>query len=252
MCLVLPRLHHLHVAAPSLYAANFLRIASAFRGNREHVQKTFHSSFLPAKFEFKDAEEKEPFVEDVRQAVYATCLASYVQGMKIIFEADKLNKWDIDYSNVVQIWKAGCIIQSDHISSLLHEILASKSFMREHEHSLLCNPTVADELKAGFESLKRVVVRGAVGNAVIPSLARRWSTSSMRVMWICRRSSMRRSWITLASICMIPRILIGILGCRRRGRGIMSGSLHESSSCSAIVAGIFFSTTTLGALYVIN
>jgi 6-phosphogluconate dehydrogenase len=161
----------LHVSAPSLSTAHFLRIASAFRGNREHVQKVFHSSFLPENIEFKNDEEKETFIEDLRQAVYATCLASYVQGMNIIFEADNQNRWDINYSNVVQIWKAGCIIQSDHISSLLYDIFVSKSFTSENDHSLLYHSTVADELKATFDSLKKVVVRGTLGNAVIPSLS---------------------------------------------------------------------------------
>jgi 6-phosphogluconate dehydrogenase len=135
------------------------------------VQKTFHGSFLPEKFEFKDEKEEEGFVEDLRKAVYAACLASYVQGLNIIFEADRQNKWCIDYCNVVQIWKAGCIIQSDHISSLLYDIFVSKSFTSENDHSLLYHPTVADELKAGFESLKKVVVKGTIGNAVIPALS---------------------------------------------------------------------------------
>lgn len=53
----------------------------------------------------------------------------------------------------------------------MYGIFASKSFTSENNHSLLYHPAVADELKAGFASLKKVVVKGTLGNAVIPSLS---------------------------------------------------------------------------------
>jgi len=161
----------LHIPAPTLITAHFLRIVSAFRGQREHVKETFHGSFPALQYEVKDEKEKDAFIEDLRQAVYATCLASYVQGISIIDAADHKNKWSINYGNIVQIWRAGCIIQADHINSLLAEIFHPESKSKHKNHNLLYEPSIVSEMKATFEPLKRVVLKGVELNAVIPSMS---------------------------------------------------------------------------------
>lgn len=161
----------LHVPAPTLSTAHYLRIVSAFRGQREHVKETFHGSFLPSKLDFSDSKEKDSFIEDLRKAVYATCLASYVQGISIIDAADKKNKWSINYGNIVQIWRAGCIIQADHINSILAKIFHPDSKAKHKNHNLLYEPSIVSELKAGFEPLKRIVLKGVEINAIIPSMS---------------------------------------------------------------------------------
>lgn len=161
----------LHVPAPTLSTAHYLRIVSAYRGQRRLVKETFHGSFLPTKFTFKDSAEHDAFIEDLRRAVYTTCLAAYVQGISIIDVADKQNKWSISFSNIVQIWRAGCIIQADHISSILSAIFHPSSTAPHKNHNLLFEPTIVSELKAGFEPLKRTVLRATEANAVIPSMS---------------------------------------------------------------------------------
>lgn len=161
-----------HIPAPTLSTAHFLRIASADLAQREHVKRTFHGSFTPTKIELKDPAEKGlgQFVEDLRWAVYTACLASYVQGLCIIDKADREYGWSVDFPTIVQVWRAGCIIQSDHIADLLEGIFTSPSSHSE-ARNLLYSPTIVSELKRSFEPLKRVVVQGVSHNAVIPSLS---------------------------------------------------------------------------------
>lgn len=158
----------LHVPAPTLSTAHYLRIASAYRGDRRHIKETFHGSFLPGKIQFNDTQSREKFIEDLRRAVYATCLVAYVQGMNIIDVADKENKWSINYPNIVQIWRAGCIIQSDYISSLLSPIYSSPSL---RPHNLLYAPSIASELRSNFVSLKKIVAMGVESNSITPSMS---------------------------------------------------------------------------------
>ncbi|KAG4029488.1 hypothetical protein MFRU_015g00320 [Monilinia fructicola] len=159
----------LHVPAPTLSTAHYLRIVSAYRGHRQHVNEAFHDSFKPSKIEVKDEGEGEKIVEDLRRAIYTTCLAAYVQGMSIISKANSQNKWNIDFANIVQIWRAGCIIQSSHISSILSQIYTSPPSSETPD--LLYAPTVVSELTAGFEPLKRIVMIGVQHNAVTPSIS---------------------------------------------------------------------------------
>lgn len=155
---------NLHIPAPTLTTAHDLRIASADRAQRAKVRSVFHGLFEPSTIE---VDKKACFLEDLRLAVYTACLASYVQGMNIISKADLEHKWLINYNNVVQIWRAGCIIQADHITDMLEESFSTPS----DDHNLLYSPKVTAELKHGFESLKTVVLKGTESNAVIPSLS---------------------------------------------------------------------------------
>jgi 6-phosphogluconate dehydrogenase len=160
----------LHVPAPTLSTAHYLRIASAYRGQRKHVQETFHGAFLPSPISLTDEAEKVEVIEDLRRAVYTTCLASFVQGISIIDVANAENKWSISFPSIIQIWRSGCIIASDHISSLLHSIFHSPDTQHKN-HNLLFEPLIVAELKAGFEPLKRLVRRGVDCNAVVPSMS---------------------------------------------------------------------------------
>lgn len=161
---------HQHVPAPTLSTAHYLRIVSSDRSQREHVKKTFHGSFDLEKIKINNDEEKKQFLEDLRSAVYSTCLSSYVQGMNIIYVADKQNKWAIDYEHIVQIWRNGCIIRADHIADILDEIFSKKHDSNE-QRNLLYEPQIANELKSSFPSLKRIVAKGVEVNAVIPSIS---------------------------------------------------------------------------------
>lgn len=162
----------LHVPAPTLSTAHYLRIASGDRAQREHVKRSFHGSFLPSKIEFQDKKERDEYLEDLRTAVYTTCLASYIQGMNIINVADRQNQWSIDYKAVVQIWRAGCIIRCDHIADILEPIMEAIAQSKKlSDHNLLYRPRVVEDLRKGFPSLIRVVMQGTESNAVICSIS---------------------------------------------------------------------------------
>jgi 6-phosphogluconate dehydrogenase len=158
----------LHIPAFTLNIAHAFRLASAYRGDREQANKTFQGGFPPQELKVSD---KAAFVEDLRKATYAACLASYIQGINVIAAADKLHEWDINYAQVWQIWRAGCIIQADYISD---EILApvfkapsaDASRMRlEHD------ARTARDVCNVFPSLRRVVAKAVETDQVAPALS---------------------------------------------------------------------------------
>ncbi|KAL3417734.1 6-phosphogluconate decarboxylating [Phlyctema vagabunda] len=159
----------LHIPAPTLAVAHSLRLASADRAQRVHAESVFGKDTFGSatKIKFSDYLEKAAFLDDLRVAVYINCLTSYIQGMNIISAADISHKWNISYSSIVQIWRAGCIIQADYIASLLESIYAEP----RKDHNLLYEDKIAAELKKGFEALKRIVLRTTDANAVLPSLS---------------------------------------------------------------------------------
>ncbi|KAL8879216.1 MAG: hypothetical protein Q9198_003131 [Flavoplaca austrocitrina] len=156
----------LHVPAPSLTTAHFIRLASAFRADRKQVKDAFGGQF-PVR-EWGEAEgDKKSILESLRRAIYATFLASFVEGINIIDQADQENQWNIDYSAVVQIWRNGCIIKADYITDMLADIFKQPKV----DLDLLHNKRVARELKQAFPALKEIVMKGVEHDAIIPSLS---------------------------------------------------------------------------------
>ncbi|KAL8785490.1 MAG: hypothetical protein Q9213_003316 [Squamulea squamosa] len=156
----------LHVPAPSLTTAHFIRLASAFRNERKQVKEAFGGQFAVQEWS-EAAGEKKGILESLRKAVYAAFLASFVEGISIIDQADQENRWNIDYSAVVQIWRNGCIIRADYITDMLADIFGKP----KTDLDLLHNERVAQELKNAFPALKEIVSKGVEHNTVVPSLS---------------------------------------------------------------------------------
>ncbi|KAL8739163.1 MAG: hypothetical protein Q9181_000192 [Wetmoreana brouardii] len=156
----------LHVPAPSLTTAHFIRLASAFRADRKQMKEAFGGHF-PVE-EWSEAKgDNKAVIESLRKAVYAAFLASFAEGLNIIDQANKENRWSIDYSAVVQIWRDGCIIKAYHITDILAEIFKKGNA----DVDLLHNEHITQELAEAFPALKEIVAKGVEHNSIIPSLS---------------------------------------------------------------------------------
>ncbi|KKY14827.1 putative 6-phosphogluconate dehydrogenase [Diplodia seriata] len=158
-----------HIPAPTLTTAHYLRLASADRNQRVRAQQTIGGAFPPQPLALSGGQTKQAFLEALRRATYAACLASYIQGINVIERANQANHWNIDYRAVLQIWRGGCIIQADHIAALLHPIFAHHRAL--DSINLLFQPTVMAELKECFAALRDVVVKATLADHVVPALA---------------------------------------------------------------------------------
>jgi len=124
------------------------------------------ADYPPQKIEVKD---RDAFLEDLRLAVYASCLAAYVQGINIIDKSNRERHWNINFDQVLQIWRAGCIIQADYISELLEPIF--DDFKSKDTMNLLFQPATAKDLKKGKPSLQRIVADAVKADHVVPAMS---------------------------------------------------------------------------------
>ena len=178
-----------HVPAPTLTTSHFLRLASAYRGQRARAKETFGGDWPVQKL---DVQEKEPFLEDLRMAVYTSCLAAFTQGLNIIEAANCANKWYIDYAQVLQIWRGGCIIQADGIEELIRPVMEGYQdiYKKGDSINLLFQQPIAKELRSGMQPLKKVVLKAIEGDHVIPALGAtldylKYSTSLGEHNYLC-------------------------------------------------------------------
>ncbi len=62
--------------------------------------------------------DKTQFIEDVRQALYASKLCSYAQGYVQLDAAAKEFGWKLNNGNIALLWRGGCIIRSAFLGDI--------------------------------------------------------------------------------------------------------------------------------------
>ncbi|KAK4921032.1 hypothetical protein LTR66_016697 [Elasticomyces elasticus] len=112
-----------HVSAPTLASGLYFRIAS---GNRAERLKAAHKTSMPMPNPVIGIGERETIIEQLRRAVYCVFLSSFCQGLEIISRASIDEEWNIDLAKCIQIWRAGCIIQSEYIADMFQPLLNEK------------------------------------------------------------------------------------------------------------------------------
>jgi len=55
---------------------------------------------------------RDEFVEQIRQALYASKICSYAQGFVQLQAAAEEHEWPLDYGSVALLWRGGCIIRA--------------------------------------------------------------------------------------------------------------------------------------------
>jgi 6-phosphogluconate dehydrogenase len=63
---------------------------------------------------------KQKLVRAVHDALYASKICSYAQGMNLIRRASDEYGWNIDLSEIARIWKGGCIIRARFLDSIMN------------------------------------------------------------------------------------------------------------------------------------
>merc|ERR1719219_8637 len=61
---------------------------------------------------------KKQFVDDIRQALYASKIVSYAQGFMLLREAAKVFNWNLNYGGIALMWRGGCIIRSRFLGNI--------------------------------------------------------------------------------------------------------------------------------------
>jgi 6-phosphogluconate dehydrogenase len=92
--------------------AVFARCLSAVKEERVAA-----SQQIPAKVKpFKG--DKAKFVNDLRQALFASKIVSYAQGYQLMRAAAKTYNWNLNNGDIALMWRGGCIIRSAFLGEI--------------------------------------------------------------------------------------------------------------------------------------
>ena len=92
--------------------AVFARCLSALKEERVEASKQLTGP--EAKFDG----DRKAFINDIRDALYASKIVSYAQGYQLLREAAKEWDWNLNYGGIALMWRGGCIIRSQFLGKI--------------------------------------------------------------------------------------------------------------------------------------
>ncbi len=103
--------------------------------------------------------DRDVFVEQVRQALWASKVVAYAQGLDEIRMAAAEYGWNIDIAEVARIWRAGCIIRARLLERIRSEYAAGNLVTLLEAPSIVAGLTEAQE---GWRTVVAEAVRAGV------------------------------------------------------------------------------------------
>lgn len=99
----------LPVAVPVIDTAVAMRTLSGYKDERVVAAELYGASSAIS-------EETEVLIQQVHDALYFATILAYAQGLAMLFQASKDLQMEIPLTDVVSVWRGGCIIRSSLLS----------------------------------------------------------------------------------------------------------------------------------------
>lgn len=150
----------LGVPAPTITEAVYARYISALKNERVAASRVLTGPAAPG------AIDKEAFVEEVRQALYASKICSYAQGFALLSRAAAEYGWELDLGTIASLWRGGCIIRAQFLDRIREAYHSVKDL-----RNLLLAPYFRDVVTRSQASWRRVVALAANAGLPVPGLS---------------------------------------------------------------------------------
>ena len=110
--------------------------------------------------------DKKLFIEDIRQALYASKIISYAQGYSLLREAAKEYGWNLNYGNIALLWRGGCIIRSAFLGKIKEAYDKNPDLP-----NLILDPYFKNIIDKAQPSWRKVVSSTITNGIPVPSMA---------------------------------------------------------------------------------
>jgi 6-phosphogluconate dehydrogenase len=101
------------VVISTINAAVEARVISSRKDERVAASK-----ILPQPKLLKFSGDRSQLIQAVHDALYASKIVSYAQGMELLGAASLTYKWDLNFGDIATIWRGGCIIRAKFLNRI--------------------------------------------------------------------------------------------------------------------------------------
>ena len=105
----------LGVPIPTIAAAIDARVLSSMKEERVLASKKIKGPRAQ-----RSRGNKQKLIQAVHDALYASKICSYAQGLSLIRRGSDEYKWGVNLSEMARIWKGGCIIRARFLNSIMN------------------------------------------------------------------------------------------------------------------------------------
>ena len=142
----------------------------------------------------KYAGDRKEFIEQIRQALYASKICSYAQGFVQMQAAAAEYDWPLNYGDFALLWRGGCIIRAVFLDRIKEAFDADPKL-----ENLLLAPYFAKAVAEAQDAWRHVVGDGGASSASrCRPLPRRWRITTAIAANACRPTCCKPSAITSA------------------------------------------------------
>lgn len=124
------------------------------------------ASALPGPAAAPAIADKAAFVEDVRQALYASKIIAYSQGFDAIVAGAEQYNWDIKKGEIAKIWRGGCIIRAQFLNRITEAYSENPGLV-----ALVTAPYFTDAVTHAQDGWRRVVAGSALSGIPTPAFS---------------------------------------------------------------------------------
>jgi 6-phosphogluconate dehydrogenase len=110
--------------------------------------------------------DKKTFVNDLKDALYASKIVSYAQGYALMGAAAREYGWKLNYGGIALMWRGGCIIRSAFLGKI------KEAFDRNPDiTNLLIDPYFKKTVENAQQGWRNIVASAAKNGIPIPAIS---------------------------------------------------------------------------------
>lgn len=110
--------------------------------------------------------DKQQFINDLKQAIYAAKIISYAQGYDLMMAAAKEHNWNLNLGGIALMWRGGCIIRSAFLGDI------KKAFDNNPNlKNLLMDPFFTEKITAAQEGWRRICAAAISNGIPVPAIS---------------------------------------------------------------------------------
>ncbi len=148
------------VPAPTVAEAVFSRCLSAVKEERVAASKLLQG---PRK---KFRGNRAAFIRAIHDALYCSKICSYAQGFQLMREAQKEYQWTLNFGEIAQIWRGGCIIRAVFLQKI------TEAFRRKPTlANLLLDPYFRKTVQKAQNNWRKVVAAAVEYGVPVPTFS---------------------------------------------------------------------------------
>jgi 6-phosphogluconate dehydrogenase len=145
----------LGIPVSTINAAVEQRIVSSMRDQRVKA-----ATVLPGPDATQFDGDRQAFIDAVRDALYASKIVSYAQGLALIAAASKEFGWNLSIGNIAAIWRGGCIIRAKFLDRI------TEAYGRDPQLVNLMLDPFFTEIMTKTQSGWRTAIAAGVANGI--------------------------------------------------------------------------------------